>query len=298
MIIMRANWSCFIVGVVLTAAGVCNAGFVVTTTRTSLLDGNFAGKDAVTLFIRNDGVGTTDPTFGADIIYYKVALSSTAASPQFFIHTWDGLGHSASAPATNNKADFGWRGFVYGDATRDGQVSLADFSILTSNFGQPNRNWSTADFTGDSQTTLADFSLLTQNFGGPQLSAGSYVRFGTNAQFDNFFPVSFTPAENSLAFTDGQSVPGFTVESLVLSPSSSGLPDGTATQLAFAVVPTGQSVTFTGQAAGHTGPTVDFTISNPVVGGALLPAALAAVPEPAALGVISLGALLLRRSRR
>jgi hypothetical protein len=295
---MRLNWRSAFVGIFLAATGVVQGGFVPTTTRVPITSGPFAGRDGVTLLIRNDGAGTTDPTFGADIIYYQVTLSSTAGSPQFFIHTWDGLAHNTANPSANNKADFGWQGFFPGDATRDGQVTAGDFSILSLNFGQPNRSWSTADFTGDNQVTAGDFSALSLNFGTVPLTAGSYVRFGTNAQFDNFFPVSFTPAENSTAFTDGQSVSGFSLTSLVLSQSSSGLPDGTATQLAFAVVPTGQSVTFTGQAAGHTGPTADFAITNAVGGGGLLPAALAAVPEPAALGLISLGALLLRRSRR
>src|SRR5689334_16704140 len=156
-------------------ASVARASFVVTTARAPLTSGNFAGKDGVTLFIRNDGVGTTDPTFGADIIYYQVALSSTAASPQFFIHTWDGLAHQTANPAANNQADFGWQGFVPGDATRDGQVTAGDFSILSLNFGQPNRTWSTADFNGDKQVTAGDFSLLSLNFGGPPLTAGSYV---------------------------------------------------------------------------------------------------------------------------
>jgi MYXO-CTERM domain-containing protein len=278
---------------VLVSTGVARAGFVVTTLRAPLGPGsNFAGKDGVTLFIRNDGVGTTDPTFGADLIFYDVALSSTAANPQFFIHAWDGLGHNAITPSANTKADFGWRGFVYGDANRDGQVSSNDFGILTSNFGQPNRTWSTADFTGDHQVSSNDFGLLTTNFAGPLLTAGSYVRFGSAAQFDSFFPLSTSPGESSQTFTDGQSVTGFDVTTLSLSSTTPGLPDSVATQLAFAVVPTGQPVTFTWSAAGHTGPTSTNFITDG--GGGLSPAA---VPEPAALGLVGLCGLLLARRR-
>jgi len=51
-------------GALLCAANV-RAGFVVTTTRAPITTGAFAGDTGVSLFIQNDGVGTTDPTFGA-----------------------------------------------------------------------------------------------------------------------------------------------------------------------------------------------------------------------------------------
>ena len=288
------KWIGVVAGVMLATAGFAQGAFVLTTSRTPLTTGNFAGKTGVTLFIQNTGGDTNSPTFGSDIIQYQVNLSSTAASPQFFIHTWDGVAHQTATPSANNQADFGWQGFVPGDATRDGQVTLADFSILSLNFGQPNRTWTTADFNNDKQVTLADFSLLSLNFGGPTLTAGSYVRFGTNSQFDSFFILPpTTPSETSQTFTDGQSVPTFGVTALVLSQTQAGLDDSTPTQLAFAVVPAGQPVTFTVAATAHVGNTYNLSITDS--GSGISPAA---VPEPATIGLLSLGALLLRRSRR
>lgn len=52
-----------------------------------------------------------------------------------------------------------------GDANLDGKVSLADFLILRSAFGQADATWSVADFTGDGTVSLADFLVLRSNFG-------------------------------------------------------------------------------------------------------------------------------------
>jgi hypothetical protein len=276
---------------------VAQASFVVTTSRAPITSGTFAGKDGVTLFIRNDGVGTTDPTFGADIIYYDVTMAGAAGvvNPQFFIRAWDGTMHNPTA-ASNTKADFGWQGFVPGDATRNGAVDIFDLNTLLPNFNSQSGNtWATGDFNGDGKVDIFDLNALLPNFN-TTFSQGSYVRFGSPAQFSSFFPVAFNPSETAQTFTDGQSVPTFEVTSLVLNAQTSGLDNSTATQLAFAVVPTGQGVTFTGSAAAHAGSTQTFSITD--AGSALSPASLAAVPEPAGLGLISLGSLFLRRSRK
>ena len=51
-----------------------------------------------------------------------------------------------------------------GDANRDGQVSIADFAILRSNFGGAGL-FSEGDFNYDGQVTIADFAILRGNFG-------------------------------------------------------------------------------------------------------------------------------------
>jgi hypothetical protein len=52
-----------------------------------------------------------------------------------------------------------------GDATRDRQVSLADFTTLRSNFGRSDEPlFSEADFNYDGVVDLADFTILRSNF--------------------------------------------------------------------------------------------------------------------------------------
>ncbi len=62
----------------------------------------------------------------------------------------------------------------YGDANLDGQVNLADFNRLASNFGSTNAVWTQGDFNYDSNVNLADFNRLASNFGmsaaGPEVT--------------------------------------------------------------------------------------------------------------------------------
>jgi len=275
-------------------ASVARASFVVTTSRAPITTGTFAGKDGVTLFIQNDGVGTGPPN---DIIYYDVTMAGAAGvvSPQFFIRTWDGTIRNTNA-SLNTQADFGYQGFQIGDLNRDGAVNITDVNALVPHYNTTSGNsWTTGDFNGDGAVNITDVNALVPNYN-KTVTPGSYVRFGSPAQFNSFFPVAFNPSETAQTYTDGQSVPSFEVTSLVLNAQASGLDDSVATQVAFAVVPTGQGVTFSGSAAAHVGNTQTFSITD--AGSGLSPAALVAVPEPAALGLISLGALFLRRSRR
>ncbi len=275
---------------------VAQGGFVVTTARAPITTGTFAGKDGVTLSIRNDGVGTTDPTFGADIIYYDTTVNApgTVVNPRFYIRAWDGTIRNPNA-SLNTKADFGYQGFVPGDATRNGAVDIFDLNALLPRFNTTGNTWATGDFTGEGNTDIFDLNALLPNFN-TTVTPGSYVRFGTGAQATTNFSLLFTPAENSQVYADGQTVTGFEAQALLIDPNTAGLADSVATSLAFAVVPTGQTVTFSGSAAGHFGPTVPFSITDG--SGSLTSSALAAVPEPASLGLISLSALVLCRSRR
>ena len=64
---------------------------------------------------------------------------------------------------------FGMDGVIYvaryGDADLDGDVDLADFNTLASNFGTFGPPWEGGDFNEDGAVNLADFNLLAANFG-------------------------------------------------------------------------------------------------------------------------------------
>ncbi len=56
---------------------------------------------------------------------------------------------------------------IPGDANRDGEVTFADFLILSSNFGkQVDAVWADGDFDGDGMVSFADFLILSANFAG------------------------------------------------------------------------------------------------------------------------------------
>jgi len=55
------------------------------------------------------------------------------------------------------------QGYIYGDANADGSVSLADLSLLGSNWNQAG-TWGQGDFNGDGTVSLADLSLLGANW--------------------------------------------------------------------------------------------------------------------------------------
>jgi hypothetical protein len=52
-----------------------------------------------------------------------------------------------------------------GDVNLDGNVSIADYSTLTTNFNGPatGQRWQTGDFNGDGDVSIADYSQLTTN---------------------------------------------------------------------------------------------------------------------------------------
>jgi len=65
---------------------------------------------------------------------------------------------------------------LFGDATLDGTVSIADFNDLAANFGlSSGATWDQGDFNHDGSVSIADFNLLAENFGqslnGPAISA-------------------------------------------------------------------------------------------------------------------------------
>ena len=55
---------------------------------------------------------------------------------------------------------------IAGDINADRKVSLADLTILATNFNRPDGgNWADGDLNGDGQITLADLTILATNFG-------------------------------------------------------------------------------------------------------------------------------------
>lgn len=61
---------------------------------------------------------------------------------------------------------------VYGDATGDGKVSIADLSAWNNNFGAPSARWSQGDFNYDGKVNIADLSIWNNNFGANVANAG------------------------------------------------------------------------------------------------------------------------------
>ena len=58
-----------------------------------------------------------------------------------------------------------------GDSDDDGKVALADFLILSSNFGRTGAAWEDGDFNGDDKVTFEDFLILSESFGNKRPNA-------------------------------------------------------------------------------------------------------------------------------
>jgi len=56
-------------------------------------------------------------------------------------------------------------GVFMGDANRDHEVSIEDFSLCKSTFGSPVEKYTGCDFNGDGKVDLFDFGVLKKNFG-------------------------------------------------------------------------------------------------------------------------------------
>ena len=58
-----------------------------------------------------------------------------------------------------------------GDANEDGEVNVADFLILSRNFGSQTADRSMGDFDGDGSVSVSDFLILSRNFGASREAA-------------------------------------------------------------------------------------------------------------------------------
>ncbi len=75
---------------------------------------------------------------------------------------------------------------VLGDCSGDGQVSLADLTILATNYGiQQGASWKNGDFNLDQQVSLADLTILATNYGtgtpAPEPASLGLLAFGSLA---------------------------------------------------------------------------------------------------------------------
>jgi len=237
------------------ASSAAKADFVFSTTRTTITAaniGSFNGSAGSPLI--GDDLVVLSVINGAgtaqtgNVISSVVTESSVASSPQFFIRTYD---PTSGAAKTYNVTT----------PSNNTAAAFGDEGTL----GNGGRN----SFRPDMDASFSAFGYSVNN--GPPTS-------------DNV--LSSLPTENPPTYADYQGVPNFTVTTGI--GGTSGISDATLTELAQAVVPAGQPVTFSGTLSsfGGTADNAAFSITNPV-------------PEPASLAVVGFGAAgLLARRRR
>lgn len=120
-----------------------------------------AKVDAVSSFITIDYVGAT-----------PVANVRSMIASAYSGGAWTGSGLTSSIADAAHGVGFTDDGNLitlhltrYGDADLSGNVNLADFNRLASNFGAGGAFWFMGDFNYDALVNLADFNLLAANFG-------------------------------------------------------------------------------------------------------------------------------------
>lgn len=75
---------------------------------------------------------------------------------------------------------------IPGDLDGNGDVSFADFLVLSNNFGKEVENYSDGDIDGDGSVGFADFLVLSNNFGKKLEAAASSDASSTDAVFAVF----------------------------------------------------------------------------------------------------------------
>jgi endonuclease I len=118
------------------------------------VDGDFSNaaadgiKQSLVVRLLDDALGS----FSADIALFFSDADDVAGGSAAGIG--DGLGLFVTGEVR-----------VGGDADGDGEVSLADFTILRNGFGQDGLGFVGGDFDNDGTVSLADFTILRNNFG-------------------------------------------------------------------------------------------------------------------------------------
>ncbi len=120
-----------------------------------LFPGNSPAIWANNALLASGTFGSTRPSFlvtsgtlaaGANEFSAGSAVSATVAN-------WTVRGDSVATD-----------GLLEGDADRDGDVDINDFSLLSSNFDQAPTTWDQGNFNSIDGTNINDFSLLSGNF--------------------------------------------------------------------------------------------------------------------------------------
>ena len=94
-------------------------------------------------------------------------------------------------------------GTEYGDANLDGKVSLADLTIVSTNYGiTSGATWLQGDFNGDGAVSLADITILSSNFGFDSAAAPVTVEPVAPAEVE---PETTSPARPSAMAAHWQS---------------------------------------------------------------------------------------------
>jgi hypothetical protein len=87
-----------------------------------------------------------------------------------------GIGYFDNATSSQVALMYTW----YGDANLDGQVNIADFNTLATNFGTASGvNWQTGDFNYDGSVNLLDLNAIASNFGASPIAGAAPPALGT-----------------------------------------------------------------------------------------------------------------------
>lgn len=122
-------------------------------------------SDTVTL-VSASGVQIMSITY-TDDEPWQTAADGEGPSLEIIDPTGVGSDPSNWRASANSGGSPGYSGVerLAGDANADGQVSFADFLLLSANFGKAEVTWEQGDFDGDGGVSFADFLILSKNFG-------------------------------------------------------------------------------------------------------------------------------------
>ncbi|HEX3357751.1 MAG TPA: autotransporter-associated beta strand repeat-containing protein [Tepidisphaeraceae bacterium] len=123
--------------------------------------------------------GGSDPIAQVRTILGAGYASNFATGPIHSSNTPDmrkGIGYFDNATSSQVALMYTW----YGDANLDGQVNIADFNTLATNFGTASGvNWQTGDFNYDGSVNLLDLNAIASNFGASPIAGAAPPALGT-----------------------------------------------------------------------------------------------------------------------